>query len=87
MNPPAEQVFESKEKLLASIQQHALSHGYAITTISSNPNRNITLGCDRSGVYYDRIQAPDGAKRRKTSTKRIDCPFRLYAKKLTDNQW
>jgi hypothetical protein len=83
-----EQVFETREQLLASIQEHALSHGYAITTIRSNRDRNISLGCDRGGVYYDHINALDGAKRRKTSTRRIDCPFRLYAKKLiASNQW
>jgi hypothetical protein len=88
MEPPTEQVFDTREQLLASIQQHALTHGYAITTISSSRDRNITLGCDRGGVYHDRVNAPEGAKRRKTSTKRIDCPFRLYAKKLTaSNQW
>ena len=80
-----EQVFETREQLLTSIQQHALAHGYAITTISSSRDRNITLGCDRGGVYYDRVNAPEGAKRRKTSTKRIDCPFRLYAKTLIDS--
>jgi thiamine biosynthesis lipoprotein ApbE len=87
MNPPAEQVFESKEKLLASIQQHALAHRYAITTVSSSRDRNITLGCDRGGYYHDQVNAPDRAKRRKTSTKRIGCPFRLYAKKLRSDQW
>jgi hypothetical protein len=87
MELPIEQVFETREQLLASIQQYALSHGYAITTIRSTKDKNITLGCDRGGVYHDRIKAPDGAKRRKTSTKRIGCPFRLYGKKLTSNQW
>jgi hypothetical protein len=87
MEPPNEQVFETREQLLTCIQQHALSHGYAITTISSNPHRNITLGCDRGGIYHDRIDAPDGAKRRKTSTKRIGCPFRLYGKRLANNRW
>jgi hypothetical protein len=87
MEPPNEEVFETREQLIASIQQHALSHGYAITTISSNLSRNTTFGCDRGGVYCDRINAPDGAKRRKTSTKRIGCPFRLYAKKLNSGQW
>jgi hypothetical protein len=88
MEPLMEQVFETREQLLASIQEHALSHGYAITTIRSNRDRNISLGCDRGGVYYDHINALDGAKRRKTSTRRIDCPFRLYAKKLiASNQW
>jgi hypothetical protein len=87
MEPPTEQVFETREQLLASIQQHALAHGYAIATISSNPGRNITFGCDRGGIYHNRINAPDGAKRRKTSTKRIGCLFRLYAKKLYNGQW
>jgi hypothetical protein len=85
MEPPTEQVFETREELLASIQQHALAHGYAITTVSSSRDRNITLGCDRGGYYHDRINAPEGAKRRKTSTKRIGCLFRLYAKKLNNN--
>jgi malonate-semialdehyde dehydrogenase (acetylating)/methylmalonate-semialdehyde dehydrogenase len=83
-----EQVFETREQLLASIQEHALSHGYAITIIRSARDRNICLGCDRGGNYKDRINAEDGAKRRKTSTRRIGCPFRLYAKKLIDsNRW
>ena len=83
-----EQVFETREQLLASIQQHALSHGYAISTIRSNRDRNISLGYDRGGIYHDHINAPDRAKRRKTSTRRINCPFRLYTKKLINsNQW
>ena len=81
-----EQVFETREKLITSIQQYALSYGYAITTISSNPGRNITLGYDRGGIYRDRINALDRAKRRKTSTKRIGYPFQLYRKKLANNQ-
>jgi hypothetical protein len=82
-----EQVFETREQLLASIQQHTLAHGYAITTVSSSKGRNITLSYDRGGYYQDQINAPDGAKRRKTSTKRIGYPFRFYAKKLRNNQW
>lgn len=30
------------------------------------------------GVYHDRVGAPNGAQRRKTSTRRIGCPFDLY---------
>ena len=82
-----EQVFKTREQLLASIQEHALSHSYTITTIRSNRDRNISLGCDRGGIYYDYINALDRAKRRKTSIRRIDYPFRLYAKKLRSDQW
>ena len=88
MEPPIEQDFETREQLLTSIRQHALSHGYAITIINSAKERNICLGCDRGGVYHDHIDASEGSKRRKTSTRRMNCPFRLYAKKLVDsNQW
>jgi predicted RNA-binding protein associated with RNAse of E/G family len=82
MEPPIKQVFETREQLLASIRQHALSHGYTITIINSAKERNICLGCDRRGVFYDYIDALEGAKRRKTSTRRMNCLFRLYAKKL-----
>jgi hypothetical protein len=61
-----------------ALRNYALSQGYAITTIRSNPGKNITIGCDRGGEYTDRINALDGAKRRKTSTRRIGCTFRLY---------
>ena len=53
MEPPIEQVFETREQLLTSIRQHALSHGYAITIINSAKERNICLGCDRGGVYHE----------------------------------
>jgi hypothetical protein len=86
MEPLTKQVFETREQLLTSIQQHALTHGYAITTVSSSRDRNITLSYDRGGRYHDRIDALDRAKRRKTSTKRISYPFRLYAKKLNTSQ-
>jgi hypothetical protein len=86
MEPPTEQVFETREQLLASIQQHTLAHSYTITTVSSSRDRNITLGYDRGGRYHNRIDALDRAKRRKTSTKRISYPFRLYAKKLNTSQ-
>ena len=35
MEPPTEQVFDSRELLIASVREHALSQGYAVTTIRS----------------------------------------------------
>lgn len=86
MLPPTEGSFSSRELLLASVQQHALSQGYATSITSSNQDRNIYIGCDRGGQYRDRVNAPTGAKRRKTSTRLIGCPFRLYAAKR-DDKW
>ncbi|EED12566.1 conserved hypothetical protein [Talaromyces stipitatus ATCC 10500] len=78
METPFDQAYESRDKMLAELRRYALSQGYVITTIRSNPGKNITIGCDRGGEYTDRINALDGAKRRRTSTRRIGCSFRLY---------
>jgi MULE transposase domain len=86
MEPPTEQIFDSRELLIDSVRQHALSQGYAISITGANANRNVSLGCDRGGKYHDRINAPEGAKRRLTTTRRIGCPFKLYGKKILNSE-
>lgn len=87
MELPVEQVFDSRDLLLTYAREHAISQGYAVTTIRSKADKNIYLGCDRGGVYHDRVNAPEGAKRRLTTTRRIDCPFRLYGKRIPGDKW
>lgn len=87
MEPPTEQVFDSRELLIASVREHALLQGYAVTTIRSNTNKNVFLGCDRGGIYHDRINALEGENRRLTTTRRIGCPFRLYGKRVSEDKW
>ena len=33
------------------------------------------------------MNAPEGAKRRTTTTRRIGCPFKLYGKKIVGDKW
>jgi alpha-glucosidase len=91
MATPFDQAYDSREEMLTALRNYAISQGYAISTIRSNPDRNICIGCDRGGQYTDRINAAEGAKRRKTSTRRIRCSFRLYASKSSakhsDGKW
>ena len=87
MEPPNEQIFDSRDLMVVFVRQHALSQGYAITTIRSIKDKYIYLGCDRGGTYRDRVNAPEGSKRRTTTTRRIGCPFKLYGKKLLDDKW
>ena len=87
MEPPTEKIFDSRDLLVASVRQHAVSQGYAITTIRSIIEKNIYLGCDRGGTYHDRVNAPEGTKRRTTTTRRIGCPFKLYGKKIIGDKW
>lgn len=53
MELPVEQVFDSRDLLLAYAREHAISQGYAVTTVRSKADKNIYLGCDRGGVYHD----------------------------------
>lgn len=86
MKPPTEQIFDSRELLIASVRLHALSQGYAIVTTGANANRNVSLGCDRGGKYNDRVNATEGANRRVTTTRRIGCPFKLYGKRIPSSE-
>ncbi|KAJ5396689.1 hypothetical protein N7509_004802 [Penicillium cosmopolitanum] len=90
-DPPYYQIYDSREDMLKAVKEHAISKGFVIVIKRSSPERNIYIGCDRGGVYKDRIQAPDGQKRRKTNTRQTGCNFRLYAKKSTlqssDGKW
>lgn len=79
MEPPKEEIFSTHEQLLTSVRGHAIRHGYVITI-------QVVLGCDRGGQYRDLATAPDAAKRRFTTTRRIDCPFKLYGKRLPDGR-
>ncbi|KAF5120297.1 PKS-NRPS hybrid synthetase [Metarhizium anisopliae] len=87
MDPPPEASFSSREALLSSVRQFARSQGYVVTIRRSTANKNVVLGCDRGGEYHDRIDTPDGSKRRKTSSRRIGCPFELYGACRRDGTW
>ena len=78
MEAPPEAIYSTREDLLTSVKNFAVSQGYVVTIRRSTANKNVVLGCDMGGVYYDRVGALEGAKRRKTSTRRIGCPFELY---------
>ena len=66
------------------MRQHALSRGYAITTIRSKADKYVYRG----GTYHGRINALEGTRRRLTKTRRIGCPFQLYGKKIpTSEKW
>jgi hypothetical protein len=88
---PFHRAYDSREELLSTLRDYAVSQGYAITTIRSNADRNICIGCDRGGQLRDRINAPEGSKRRRTSSNRVGCTFSVYASKSSakhsDGKW
>ena len=85
------EAFDSRDDLIAAVKAYGIARGYAVTTDKSTGSRNIRLHCDHGGHYKNGKNALYGAKHRITTTRRIGCPFYVYAsvseKKSSDRKW
>ncbi|KAN0082298.1 putative isochorismatase family hydrolase [Elaphomyces granulatus] len=85
--PPPEGTFPDKASLLASVQAHGKAHGYNVVVKSSStptekkPGRTakIWLRCDRGGQYRPRNGLTEETRKRKRTSRLMDCPFMLVA--------
>jgi hypothetical protein len=76
-----------RTSLLASVQAHGKTHGYNIVVKSSStptdkkPGRTakIWLRCDRGGQYRPRNGLTEETRKRKRTSRLMDCPFMLVA--------
>ncbi|CAG8831366.1 13833_t:CDS:1, partial [Cetraspora pellucida] len=59
------------------------TQGYAVMIKRSRADKNgeiknMTLGCDRSGFYRNRLNLTDNSRCRQTASRLLGCPFELY---------
>ena len=83
---PPEAIYTDIPTLVAAIQAHASSNGYAFCTRSTQPHR-ILYTCDREGQYNPKGKTPSvhPTKRRKnTGSKKCGCMMRAVAKRTAD---
>ena len=81
------QTFGSDEQLTAWVQNIARGLGFVIVKGRTKTEKGylyeINYRCSKSGIYK-----PEGAGKRKTSTSKTNCPFKLVAKyRETKNNW
>ncbi|CAG8719531.1 4873_t:CDS:2 [Cetraspora pellucida] len=84
MLPPPPDVYSSADELLRSAQMFANSQGYALVKKRTRKNesdelKNMSLRCDRGGIYNNSLELKEKVCHRQKSTRLIDCPFELYA--------
>ena len=65
-------------------QTFANSQGYALVKKRTRKDRhgelkNMTLCCDRGGIYNNSLGLTEETRQRQKRTRLIDCPFELYA--------
>jgi len=65
---------------------HRKAHGCATTAEASRSNK-LYLICDRGGVYRNHLNHTETSRVRRTTTKKIGCPFCCEAMRPEDGSW
>ncbi|KAK3022741.1 hypothetical protein RJ639_045606, partial [Escallonia herrerae] len=86
MLPPTPGTFEDREELIKYVRDFGASQGYVVTIKKSRRDRRVILGCDRGGVYRNRRKIEECKRKRKASSRLINCPFEAIGKK-DDDVW
>lgn len=86
MRPPQAGTFQDREDLITYVRDFGASQGYVVTIKKSRRDRRVILGCDRGGVYRNRRKIEESKRKRKTSSRLINCPFEAIGKK-DDDVW
>jgi malonate-semialdehyde dehydrogenase (acetylating)/methylmalonate-semialdehyde dehydrogenase len=84
MLPPAAGAFEDREDLIKYVRDFGADQGYVVTIKKSRKDRRVILGCDRGGVYRNRRKIDESKRKRKASSRLINCPFEAIGKKEDD---
>jgi hypothetical protein len=80
---PPQISYPDKQSLMTAVQAHAKQHGYNVVVKTSSiptdkkPGRaaKVWLRCDRGGRYRPRNGLTEATRKRKRTSRLIDCPF------------
>ncbi|KAM7529380.1 hypothetical protein LguiB_032790 [Lonicera macranthoides] len=86
MLPPTPGTFQDREDLIKHVRDFGASQGYVVTIKKSRRDRRVILGCDRGGVYRNRRKIEESKRKRKASSRLINCPFEAIGKR-EDDTW
>ncbi|KAF7829267.1 putative succinate-semialdehyde dehydrogenase [NADP(+)] isoform X3 [Senna tora] len=84
MFPPPPGTFHDREDLIKYVRDFGADQGYVVTIKKSRKDRRIILGCDRGGVYRNRRKTDESKRKRKATSRLINCPFEAIGKKEDD---
>ena len=87
LDPPPEVSYPDKGTLIAAVQAHGKQHGYNVVIKTSSipsekkPGRvaKVWLRCDRGGTYRPRNGLTEETRKRKRTSRLMDCPFMVIA--------
>src|ERR1700733_8593770 len=89
--PLVDTVYKTLPELLATYRDHAYNKGYGVVLNARNKNKEsqrIVYMCDKGGKVQDQ-KNPNlyHTKKRKSGSRKTDCPFRIIAQEQEDETW
>ncbi|KAL9939861.1 hypothetical protein V8E36_001678, partial [Tilletia maclaganii] len=88
IEPPSEATYDTSAAALAAAQAWAREHGYALVKkATAKGGRYIYLACDRLGSYRSTRGLTASDLKRKNSTAKTNCPFRLRVSQDSGGVW
>jgi hypothetical protein len=70
------------------VKDFSVAHGYAVVIQKSNiPRGQVWLRCDLGGTYRNTLNLSQDQRKRKCSSRLLNCPFLLYGRRLQDSSW
>ncbi|XP_021838775.1 methylmalonate-semialdehyde dehydrogenase [acylating], mitochondrial-like isoform X1 [Spinacia oleracea] len=84
MRPPLPQTFKDREELINYVRDFGVSQGYVMTIRKSRKDISVVLGCDRGGGRRSRNKSEAPKRKRKESSRLINCPFEVIGRKEVD---
>ncbi|KAL1327460.1 hypothetical protein AAHE18_13G303900 [Arachis hypogaea] len=82
MLPPPPGTFQDREDLIKHVCDFGANERYVVTIKKSRKDRRVILGCDRRGVYHNRHKIEESKRKRKATSRLINCPFEAIVKQI-----
>ena len=84
---PSAGEFDTMIEMKEHINNCGYAKGYAVSTLTSNRDRNVTFKCDFGGEYRNNRPNELAPRQRISSSRLIGCTFRIYGRKYPDGKW
>nr|XP_011461515.1 PREDICTED: uncharacterized protein LOC105350628 [Fragaria vesca subsp. vesca] len=79
--------FNNRDDLLAAVHKTASMEGFVTVIRRSKLDKSVFVGCDRGGNYRDTRMVSLEKRKRKTSSRLINCPFEIVGRRKPEGFW
>ena len=79
--------FHSREELLVVVHKIEFKEGYVTVIRRSKADKCVFIGSDRGGKYRDTRMVSLEKRKRKTTSRLLNCPFEIVGRRKPEGFW